>query len=89
MIHLVLYADREQSFRANFKSRAFEIEGVHCDALGARDSLEYSGKRKAAFFDLGYTFGVREDRIDQGLQIALILAHVDNDHLLMHINLCG
>src|SRR5690606_13909747 len=69
MIHLVLDALREQTFRLELERLAVAVERLHLDALGPLDVVVQPGHGQAPLLEAPAAFGRDNFRIDQAIRL--------------------
>src|SRR5690606_20411554 len=87
MIHLVLDALREQTFRLELERLAVAVERLHLDALGPLDVVVQPGHGQAPLLEAPAAFGRDNFRIDQAIRLIAPFGHVHHDDPLVNVDL--
>jgi hypothetical protein len=89
VVDLVLHAYGKQIVGLELERFAFFVQGANFHTLGARHLLVDSGYGQAAFLVHLLAVAFEDLGVDQRHQAGSVLADVDDDHALMHIDLGG
>src|SRR5687767_11085659 len=89
VVHLVLDAGRQHARRVEREARAVTVEGGHGHAFRTLDVVVDARNRKAALLVHGLALAPGDLGVDEHAQVAAILAHVDDDDLLVDVDLAG
>ena len=89
MIHLMLNADREQSFRIQLERTTFPVQSSDSDALSPLNLVIDARHRKATLLELRRAALGNDLRIDQHEELITRLRDVDHDDSLVHVQLRG
>ena len=89
MIHLMLDAHTQHALRVHLERHTVPIQCPHADMLGPLHFVVNVGQRQAPFLARTPSLRPEDFRIDEHHGPISFLAHVQNEHATMHVDLGG